>query len=127
MENVIFQLTRGQSTKLETDMAYEKVVTWRVKNLCFHMAHDYQTLQDDGLWHWATMHKVTWFFDHVIICCLLTKKVLYLQYGKSYGHQIWQGNGLKAIKLKVVKVILLKAIKFKSRQWFVQSNAYLRK
>ena len=40
------------------------------------------------------------------------EKLLYLQYRKSYGHQIWQGSGLKAIKMKVVKVILLKAIKF---------------
>ena len=46
------------STKLETAMAHEKIVTWRVENLCFHMADDYQTRQDDGLWHWATMHKV---------------------------------------------------------------------
>ena len=47
----------------KTDMAYEKVVTWRVKNLYFHMARDYQTRQDDNVWHWATMHKVTWFFE----------------------------------------------------------------
>ena len=40
------------------------------------------------------------------------EKVLYLQYRKSYGHQTWQGSGLKAIKLKVVKFILLKVIKF---------------
>ena len=101
------------STKLETDMAYEKVVTWRVKNICFHMAHDYQTRKNDGLWHWATTHKVAQFFDHMIICCLRDKeKVLYLQYRKSYGHQNWLVSGLKPIKLKVVKSILLKAIKF---------------
>ena len=40
------------------------------------------------------------------------EKVLSLQYHESYGHQIWQGSDLNAIKLKVVKVILLKAIKF---------------
>ena len=62
------------STKLETDMAYEKVVIWWVKNLCFHMAHDYQTHQDDGLWHWATIYKVSWFFDQVIIFSLMTNK-----------------------------------------------------
>ena len=27
------------------------------------------------------------------------KKSLYLQYHKSYGHEIWQGSGLKAINL----------------------------
>ena len=64
------------STKLETDLAYEKKITWRVKNFCFHMTHDYHTRQDDGLWHWATMHKVAWFFDNVIICCFVTKKKL---------------------------------------------------
>ena len=59
------------------------------------------------------MHKIAWFFDHVIIWCLVTKeKARYLQYHKFYEHQIWQGSGLKAIKLKVVKIILLKAIKF---------------
>ena len=36
-----FNFPEAMSTKLETDMAYEKVVTWRVKNLCFHIAHDY--------------------------------------------------------------------------------------
>ena len=39
------------------------------------------------------------------------EKALYLQYHKSYEHQIWQGSGLKAIKLKVVKIVLLKAVK----------------
>ena len=37
------------------------------------MAHDYQTQQGDDLRYWATMHKVVWFFDHVIICSLMTK------------------------------------------------------
>ena len=78
-------------------MAYEKVVTWRVKNLCFHVADDYQTQQDDSLWHWVTMHKVPWFFDHVITCCLVTKEKRYIQYHRSYRHQIWQGSCLKAI------------------------------
>ena len=38
------------------------------------MAHDYQNRQGDGLWYWAIMHKVTLFFDHVIICSLITNK-----------------------------------------------------
>ena len=76
------------------------------------MAHDYQTRQDDGLCHWVTMHKVAWFFDHVIMFSRDKEKALYPQYSKSYRHQTWQGSGLKAIKLKVIKVILLKAIKF---------------
>ena len=40
------------------------------------------------------------------------EKVLYLQYHKSYEHQMWQDSSLKTIKLKVVEVILLKTIKF---------------
>ena len=27
--------------------------------------------QGDGLWYWPTMHKVAWFFDHVVICSLM--------------------------------------------------------
>ena len=38
------------------------------------MAHDYQARQDDGLWYWATMHKVTRFFDDVIITYTKTYK-----------------------------------------------------
>ena len=48
----------AMSTKLETDMAYKKIVTSRVKNVFIHMVHDYQTRQDVGLWDWAAMHKV---------------------------------------------------------------------
>ena len=73
-----FNFPEAMSTKLETVMAYEKIVPWHVKNPCFHMDHDYQTRQDDGLWHWATMRKVTWLFDHVIICRLVTKKKRYI-------------------------------------------------
>ena len=106
-----FNFPEVVSTKLETVMAYEKIVTWRVKSLCLNMAHDYQTRKNDGLWHWATMHKVIlWSRDYMF--SRDKEKALYLQYHKSYGHQIWQGNGLKAIRLRVVKVILLKAIKF---------------
>ena len=47
------------------------------------MTHDYQTRQVDGLWHWATMHKVAWFFDHVIICCLVTKEKRYISNNTS--------------------------------------------
>ena len=28
----------------------------------------YQTTQGSGLWYWATKHKVTSFFDYMIIC-----------------------------------------------------------
>ena len=66
------------STKLETDFTYEKISDKKIKNFCFHMAYDYQTQQDDGLWHWATMYKVARFFNHVIICCLVTKKKRYI-------------------------------------------------
>ena len=38
------------------------------------MAHDYQTRQDDGSWYWVTMHRVASFFEHVIICSLVTNK-----------------------------------------------------
>ena len=52
------------------------------------MAHDYQTRQDNALWYWATMHKVAWFFDHVIIFSLVTNKnLLYLQFHVSYERQ----------------------------------------
>ena len=47
------------------------------------MAHDYQTQQDDGLWYWATMHKVAWFFCHVIICSLLTNEKRYFSNSAS--------------------------------------------
>ena len=38
------------------------------------MARDYQTRQKDGLWDWATMYKIAWFFYHAIVCYLVTKK-----------------------------------------------------
>ena len=101
------------STKFETDMTYEKVLTWRVKSLCFHIAYDYQTREDSSLWYWVTMQKVAWFFDHMIICYHVTKKKRYISITTSpMDHQIWQDSGLKATRLKVFKVILLKAIKF---------------
>ena len=57
------------------------------------MAHDYQTRQDNALWYRATMHKVAWFFDHVITFSLVTNKnLLYLQFHISYEHQTWQGS-----------------------------------
>ena len=77
-KTLYFNFSKSISTNLKTDMAYDKVATWRVKNLCFHMAHDYQNWQDDDLWHWATLHKVAWFFHHVIMCCLVTKKKRYI-------------------------------------------------
>ena len=68
--------------------SYVTTVAWRAKNLCFHMAHDYQTRQDNALWYWTTMHKVAWFFDHVIIFSLVTNKnLLYLQFHVSYERQ----------------------------------------
>ena len=39
-------------------------------------------------------------------------QALYFQYHKRYGHQTWHSNGLKAIKLEVARIILLKTIKF---------------
>ena len=47
------------------------------------MAHDYQTRQDDSSWYWATTHKVTWFFDHVISCGLVTNKERYISISTS--------------------------------------------
>ena len=52
------------------------------------------TWQGDGFWYWTTTHKVTWFFDHVIICVVSWQKMLYLQFHQSYGHQTWQSGGL---------------------------------
>ena len=78
------------SPKVEMDMPYEKkstptMVTWhnscvtsKKSCICFPMAHDYQTRQDDGLWYWATIHKVAWFFNHMIICSLVANKKLYI-------------------------------------------------
>ena len=40
------------------------------------MARGYR--QDDGLWYWATIHKVTWFFDHVIIFGQMANKKCYI-------------------------------------------------
>ena len=62
------------------------------------------------LFHYVQSRMILWSRDYMLSCD--KEEALYLQYRKSYGHQIWQGSGLKAIKLKVVKVILLKAIKF---------------
>ena len=98
---------------VETDMAYEKVVTWRVKNLCFHTT---LWLPNSTRWwlmtlfHYVQSCMILWSRDYMLSCD--KEEALYLQYRKSCGHQIWQGSGLKAIKLKFVKVILLKAIKF---------------
>ena len=108
LERLYFNFPEAMSTKLETDMAYEKVVTWLVKNLYFHIARDYQTRQDDGngpprtnstrWWQRATTHKAAWQDDgtgpprtkphdslimclcyiYVIICCLVTKKKCYI-------------------------------------------------
>ena len=61
-----------------------------------------------ALGHHVQSRMILWSRDYMFS----RDKALYLQYHKSYGHQIWQDSGLKAIKLKVVKVILLKAIKF---------------
>ena len=61
-----------------------------------------------ALGHYVQSRMILWSRDYMFP----GDKALYLQYHKSYGHQIWQDSGLKAIKLKVVKVILLKAIKF---------------
>ena len=41
------------------------------------MAHDNQNRHGDGLKYWVTMHKVTWFFDDVIVCSLMTNKRCY--------------------------------------------------
>ena len=67
------------------------------------------------------MHKVAWLFDHVIICSLVTNKKRYLQYHKSYGHQIWQGSGLKAINLSNESVSLI----YKPVNWFAQQINWL--
>ena len=42
------------------------------------MNHDYQTWQDYGLWYSAFMHKVLWFFDHVVIYSLMKNKNIYI-------------------------------------------------
>ena len=42
------------------------------------MAHDYQTGQDR-----TTIHKVAWFFEHVIICSLVTNKKRYFSNSTS--------------------------------------------
>ena len=42
------------------------------------MDHEYQTRQGDGLWYWATMYKVVWFLDHLIICSLVTNTERYI-------------------------------------------------
>ena len=100
------------STKLETDMTYEKVVTWQVKDLYFHMA---QTTKLNKMMAYDTVPPCTKSHDPLVTWLYVSRdkeKVLYLQYHKSYVHQIWHGSGLKSIKLRVVKVILLKAIKF---------------
>ena len=62
-----------------------------------------------ALGHHAQSRKILWSRDYMLSPD--KEKALYLQYHKSYVHQLWQGSGLKAIKLKVVEVILLKAIK----------------
>ena len=51
--------------------------------LCFHLAHDYQTRQDDGSWYWADMHNVSWFFEQVIVCSLVTNKKRYISNSTS--------------------------------------------
>ena len=63
-----------------------------------------------ALGHHAQSRIILWSRDHML--SRDKEKALYLQYHKSHGHQIWQGSGLKAIKLKVAKDILLKATKF---------------
>ena len=80
---------RAMATKLDKVMAFEKgsppitlqnsQVTNK-KHLYFYKTRDYQAGQGDDLYYWTTMHKLTWFFDHVIICCLImTIKKTYLQ------------------------------------------------
>ena len=61
-----------------------------------------------ALGHHAQSSMILWSRDYMF--SPYKEKALYLQYHKSYGHQIWQDSGLKAIRLKVGKVILLKAI-----------------
>ena len=47
------------------------------------MTHGYQNRQGDGLWYWAIMHKVTLFFDHLIICSLMANKKRYISNSAS--------------------------------------------
>ena len=47
------------------------------------MAHDYQTCQGDRSWYWATIHKIEWFFYHVIIYSLLANKKRYISNSTS--------------------------------------------
>ena len=61
-------------------------------NIYFYRSNDYQTRQGGGLWYWVTTHKVTWFFDHVIMKSCAKRKT-YLQLHKSYEHQTWHGGG----------------------------------
>ena len=86
------------STKLEMIMAFEgggrvggggglpaTIFTWhnscvtsKKSYISVFTAHDYQTRPDNGIWYWAVMHKVTCFFDHVIICSPVTNKKRYI-------------------------------------------------
>ena len=47
------------------------------------MAHGNQTRQGDSQWYWANMHKVASFFDHLIICGLMTNKKCYISNSAS--------------------------------------------
>ena len=60
-----------------------------------------------ALGHHEQSRMIIWSRDY-----MLSRNSKSYGHRKSYGHQIWQGSGLKVIKLKVVKFILLKAIKF---------------
>ena len=62
-----------------------------------------------ALGHHAQSHMILWSRDYMLS---RDEESSYSQCYKSDEHQIWQGGGLKAIKLKTAKVILLKAIKF---------------
>ena len=59
---------------------------------------------------YGTYRMILWSRDYMLSCD--KEKAVYLQYHKSYGHPTWQDSGLKAIQLKVIKFVLLKAIKF---------------
>ena len=81
------------------------MVEWRVKKvLCFHMAYDYQTRQDDGSLYYAIMHKVAWFFEHVIVCSPVTNKKRYIY------------NSTSSMNIKLDRVVAYETQKTEMKQ-----------
>ena len=79
-KTLYFNFWETMSTKLEIDMVtwHNSRVTSKKRYIDIFTCLMTTRLGTMILWYWVTIHKVAWFFNHVIMCSPVTNKMQYM-------------------------------------------------